>query len=118
MLATLINTRPRTLFKVKPKTPSYTLRESQTNGLFETPAGTLAEAENETPGNTVGHVYVKAQEEVEAETFSVTLDDLKCKKMSTRWLPPYYRPKITRFGETLGDVQAETVVGTLAERLD
>lgn len=48
----------------------------------------------------------------------VTLDDLKCKKMSTRWLPPYYRPKITRFGETLGDVQAETPVRTLAETLD
>ena len=48
----------------------------------------------------------------------MTVDDLKCKKMSTRSLPPYYRPKITRFGETLGDVQAETPDSTLADTLD
>ena len=43
----------------------------------------------------------KAQAEVQAETFCVTRDDLKCNKMSTRWLRPYYRRKTSDSATTL-----------------
>lgn len=60
----------------------------------------------------------KARAEIEKRTFSLTLHDLKCKKMSTRWLPPYCRPEIIRFSESLRHVEAETPVGTLTDTLD